>query len=118
MSEGSDEEIVKQIQEGDLLQFETLVRRYQRRLLNFARRLVKDDGIGEEIVQDSFLKTYLAIGRIDPKRKFSTFLFEVTKNTAFSFLRKRKLELPLSDEWLIDENETATEKLEKEMKKE
>ncbi len=117
MSENSDEEIVKQIQEGEVLLFETLVRRYQKRLLYFTKRLVGDEKNAEEIVQDTFLKTYLSMGRIDPKRRFSTFIFEVTKNTAFSFLRKKKLEMPLSDENLINEQETNMEKLEKETEK-
>lgn len=118
MAESTDEELVRQIQEGQVLLFEILVRRYQKRLLNFTLRLVREEKMAEDIVQDSFLKTYQAIGRIDTDRKFSTFLFEVAKNTAFSYLRKTKLELPLLDQQLIDTHEEVSEKLDKEIEKE
>ncbi len=93
----TDEELVLEIQEGNILSFETLVRRYQVRIIYFARRYVRNQDLAEEVAQDCFLKVYRAIDRVDPNRKFSTFLFEVAKNQAISRLRQKPPEVPLSE---------------------
>lgn len=93
----TDEQLVAQVREGRISAFETLVKRYQDRLVSFTKRIVGDERLAEEVVQDSFVKVYTAIDRIDTSRKFSTFLFTVAQNTAVSELRKLKKELPLSE---------------------
>lgn len=93
----SDEEIIRQVQEGDILAFETIVKRYQRGLVSFVYRILKDEDQAYDVSQDTFIKVYKAIERIDTGRKFSTFIFEVAKNTAFNTLRKNKREVGLSE---------------------
>lgn len=113
MSEKLDEELVREIQDGDILSFEVLVRRYQNRIRHFVNRIVFDQEMAAEVTQDAFLKTYQAIERVDPKRKFSTFLFEVAKNTAISYLRKTKRAVPLTQDLPTEEGKTFWEKMEK-----
>jgi RNA polymerase sigma-70 factor (ECF subfamily) len=112
-SQKPDEELVREIQDGEILSFEELVKRYQSRLRHFVFRYTHNERDAEEIVQDSFVKCYLAIDRVDTSRKFSTYLFEITKNTAISFLRKTKIELPLEEGVVAEEHETHLEKLAK-----
>lgn len=115
MEAKSDEELVREIQDGNILSFETLVRRYQSRIIFFARRYVRSEDLAEEVAQDSFYKVYRAIDRVDPKRKFSTYLFEIAKNTAISYLRKTKQELPLSEELAALETDSVAEKIDVQM---
>jgi RNA polymerase sigma-70 factor, ECF subfamily len=90
MDKKTDLELVFAIQEGDILAFEKLVKRYQYGLLAFTNRIVRDSATAQEVVQDAFLKVYKHIDKVDPSRKFSTYLFEITKNTAISALRVKK----------------------------
>ncbi len=114
-----DEILVREVQEGNILAFEEIVRRYQKRLIWFVTRIVHDQARAEEICQDAFFKTYQVIDRVDPSKKFSTFLFEIAKNKAIDEIRKTKREVPLQDiaveEKLVDETgiREAVEKLPK-----
>lgn len=92
----TDEELVREVQEGNILAFEEIVRRYQKRLLWFVTRIIHDQARAEEICQDAFFKTYQVIDRVDSSKKFSTFLFEIAKNRAIDELRKTKREVPLT----------------------
>ncbi len=91
----TDEEIIKKIQEGELLEFEEIVKRYQGKLIAFVGRIMGDYIDAEEVVQDSFLKLYKNIDYFDTKRKFSSYVFTITRNEAISFLRKNRKDLSL-----------------------
>lgn len=113
-----DQELVERIKNGEVWAFEKLVRKYQAKLIAFAKRIVRDPKTAEEVVQDAFVKTYLAIDRIEAERKFSSFLYEVAKNTAISQLRKEKYELPLVEEMLVGENKSRIEEIASEEERE
>ncbi len=97
MGQISDEDLVRQVQDGQIGAFEILVRRYQQRLVWFSLRIVHNGAKAEEISQDALFKIYQIIDRVDTKRKFSTFLFEIAKNFAISELRKGRREVPLTE---------------------
>lgn len=100
----SDEDLVRQIQDGEILVFEVLVKKYQNRLTNFANRIVFDKETAKDVVQEAFIKTYFGINKIDTRRKFSTFLFAVAKNLAIDHLRRKKHEVPLKDNFSVEMN--------------
>lgn len=84
--------------------YETLVARYQRPLISFSFRIVGDIHAAEEIAQDTLFAVYRTIDRIDLSKKFSTYLFAIAKNTAISFLRRKKYTVSLDEvEIAIDE---------------
>ncbi len=91
----SDTELIRSVQRGDIFAFELLVKRYQKPLVHFAYRFLKSEQEAEEVAQDAFVRLYKTIDRVDDSRKFSTYLFEITKNAAISALRKKKQTVPL-----------------------
>lgn len=95
-----DEELIMRVKKGEMGAFEELVKRYQRRLVNFAGRMVGEDG--QDVAQEAFLAVYKNIGKVDVKRKFSTYLFEIAKNRAIDVLRKKKT-VQLADEIVYEE---------------
>lgn len=113
MQANQDEELIRKIRQGDIFAYEILVRRYQQRLFGFIFRIVKQKEPTEEILLDSLYKIYKNIDKIDLSRKFSTYLFEIAKNDALSYLRKQKKEISINDLEFIDEDETIYEKLSK-----
>ncbi len=96
-TERTDEALVSKIQEGDVLAFEILVKRYQRRLFSFVFRIVYDAHAAEEVVQDTLFGAYKTIDRVDVTKKFSSYLFTIAKNTAISYLRRRKQTVSLKN---------------------
>ncbi len=111
MAERTDEALVTAVQEGDVFAFEYLVKRYQKRLHAFAVRVVRDDQAAQDIVQESFISLYKTIDRVDLTKKFSTYVFSITRNKAISYLRTIKKQVSLEDVVLIDEDESLYERL-------
>lgn len=101
----SDEELVRDIQEGSISAFEALVRRYEKHLLSFVYRILRNGMDAQEVVQDAFFKVYTTIDRVDVSRKFSTYLFEIAKNQSISRLRSLHTELPLEEESAVETDE-------------
>ncbi len=97
MNQMSDERLVEKIQEGEILLYEELVRRYQKGLFVFVMRIIHDAHAGNDIVQDTFIKTYRSISRVNTKKRFSTYIFEIAKNTALSEIRRKKKNVSLKE---------------------
>ncbi len=115
----SDELLVTRIQNGDIPAYEILVRRYQNKLLRFARRIVNNTEDAEEVVQDTFINLYKTVERIDTAKKFTSYLYTVAKNSAISYVRKRHMHVSVQDiPEIPDESLTPEEFTEKAVIKE
>ncbi len=92
-----DRALVARILEGDRDRFTELVRRYEKRLINYVYRITHRYEEAHDLVQDIFVKVYLALDRYDPKYQFSTWLFRIAQNAAIDALRKKSVpEVPLA----------------------
>jgi RNA polymerase sigma-70 factor, ECF subfamily len=111
MNQKTDVELVTAIKNGNILAFETLVKEYQQPLFRYVMRIIRNEADAREIVQDSLFKIYKTIDRIDTTKKITSYIFAVTKNNTISHLRKRKIEIRLSESFVADEDETIFEHL-------
>lgn len=75
--------------EGSLPAFEVLVRRHERAVYNVAIRLVGRTGAADEIVQDTFMRAYNALGRFQGG-DFRPWLLRIATNRSYDELRRRK----------------------------
>jgi len=73
----TDEDLAARAAAGSRPAFEELVSRYGLRLFHFLRSRSGSDEDVEDLVQETFLKAYRNIGRYDPQRRFSTWLYTV-----------------------------------------
>jgi RNA polymerase sigma-70 factor (ECF subfamily) len=85
-----DGEIVRRILAGEDSLFETLVRRYQVRVVSHVTRMVGSREDALDLSQEIFLKVFQALDRFNPAYKFSTWLFRIAGNAAIDHLRKRR----------------------------
>ncbi len=69
--------------------FETLVERYQNRLVGILFHLVGNLQEAEDLCQEVFLRIYKARKGYRPRSKFSTWLFTIANNLALNHLRSR-----------------------------
>lgn len=76
--------------------FEALVLRVGPRLLRYLRGRVRDECTAEDLVQETFLRAYRHLGRYDPERSFSTWVFTIATRLAVSHARTRR-GLPLAE---------------------
>src|SRR5213078_4930981 len=92
-----DRALVARILEGDRDRFTELVRRYEKRLINYVYRITHRYEEAHDLTQEIFVKVYLALDRYDPKYQFSTWLFRSAQNSAIDALRKKAIsEVPLA----------------------
>jgi len=90
----SDEELAVEAQAGSRRCFEELVHRYTHRLYYFLRPKLSSRQDTEDLVQETFLKTYRNIGRFDSTYKFSTWLYTAATRLLISFYRKTQVSDP------------------------
>ena len=95
----TDEELAARAAAGSRPAFEELVTRYGPRLLHFLRTRSGAGEDVEDLVQETFLKAYRNIGRYDPSRRFSTWLYTIAFRLAVSRHRSKGARtLPLDPE--------------------
>jgi RNA polymerase sigma-70 factor (ECF subfamily) len=82
-----DAELVARAQQGEMVAFEVLVVKYQRRVAATIRRLVREDRITEELTQEVFLSVFVALPSFRPDGDFAAWLFTIARNAARSYLR-------------------------------
>jgi RNA polymerase sigma-70 factor (ECF subfamily) len=94
-----DEELAARAAAGSRSDFEELISRYSLRLFHFLRSRSLSDEDVEDLVQETFLKAYRNIGRFDPERRFSTWLYTMAVRLSISRRRaQRERPLPLGPE--------------------
>lgn len=103
-----DHDLVLRLQAKDDAAYKELIEKYQNKLIRFASRYV-GEADAQDIVQNTFVKVYKSSQRIDVAKKLSTYLFEITKNEAISFLRKHRREVPLDEQIIASSPEFAEE---------
>ena len=86
----SEKQIIKNAQGGDSKALESLVKLYLKRVYSQAFSYVHDRDEAEDITQEVFVKVWRFLPKFDAEKNFYTWIFEITKNTALDFLKKRK----------------------------
>jgi RNA polymerase sigma-70 factor, ECF subfamily len=88
-AEDEDTLFVLRCRKGDVDAFEVLVARHQKKMLNIAYRLMGDYEEACDVVQESFLSAYRAIGKFKGQARFATWLYSIVVNHAKSRLKQK-----------------------------
>ncbi len=84
-------DIGDRLRKGDKVAFEQLYDRYSAALYGMVIRMVKDEDVAKDVIQDSFIKIWKNASKYDPqKAKVFTWMYQVTRNTALDKLRQVK----------------------------
>src|SRR5438874_777177 len=86
-----DRALVARILGGDRDRFTELVRRYEKRLVNYVFRITHRYEEAHDLAQEIFVKVYLELDRYDPKYLFSTWLFRIAQNASIDALRTKPI---------------------------
>jgi RNA polymerase sigma-70 factor (ECF subfamily) len=103
----SDAEIVRQVLDGDVNAFETVVLRHRGLVLAIVKKHVPEDAV-EETAQEAFVRAYQALPTFKGTGAFSQWLSSIVVRTCYDYWRKayRFREIPISalterhSEWL------------------
>jgi RNA polymerase sigma-70 factor, ECF subfamily len=99
MSSNSDRFLIQQIRQGDGRAWETLIARYEGRLLAFVDRRLHDRASSEDVVQETFVGFLNSLPNYDDERELQTYLFTIASHKLTDHLRRvgRHPMRPLSD---------------------
>jgi RNA polymerase sigma-70 factor, ECF subfamily len=91
-AKGEEErELVQLAQNGTEAAFEELIRRHQRRVFALVGSILRRREDVEDVVQQVFLKVFVSLKRFDLRAAFSTWLYKITVNECWDYLRKKKV---------------------------
>ena len=79
--------VLRKAQKGDERAFSVILRTYQVPVYNYVLRLVGDRALAEDLTQEVFLRVYQGLPKFSLRSKFTTWLFQVTKNRVLDELR-------------------------------
>jgi RNA polymerase sigma-70 factor, ECF subfamily len=82
--------LVAAAQAGDIVAFETLVGRYERKILRLAQNITQNREDAEDVMQEAFLKAYEHLSGFQGNSRFYTWLVRIAVNQALMKLRKRR----------------------------
>jgi RNA polymerase sigma-70 factor, ECF subfamily len=90
IAEGNDASRVAEVLAGDREAFRGLVDRHSRSIFRLAFRMTGNEQDAEEVVQETFLRAYRALGRFESRANFSTWLYRIAVNCSRDLLRRRR----------------------------
>jgi len=82
-----DPGVLRKAQKGDERAFSLIVRAYEVPVFNYVLRLVGDRSLAEDLTQEVFLRVYQGLAGFSLRSRFTTWLFQVTKNRVLDELR-------------------------------
>lgn len=86
-----ERELVRMAQSGTEAAFEELVRRHQQRVFALVGGILRRQEDVEDVAQQVFLKVFLSLRKFDQRAAFSTWLYRITINECWDYLRKKKV---------------------------
>jgi RNA polymerase sigma-70 factor, ECF subfamily len=79
--------VLRKAQRGDERAFSVIVRAYEVPIFNYVMRLVGDRALAEDLTQEVFIRVFQGLPKFSLRSKFTTWLFQVTKNRVLDELR-------------------------------
>ena len=92
-----DRTAVDDARAGDTGAFETLVVRYQARIVNYASAMVHDAGAAEDVAQETFVRAWRGLERFRGESSFKTWLYRIATNVARTHLDRRTRHARIAD---------------------
>ena len=103
-----DRQLIEQCLQGQMEAFGELVRRHQDRLYNAVYRFLDNADDAQDVVQETFVSAWQALGRFKGDAKLFTWLYRIAINHAIDLKRKqrvsRSLEVHLNDEMPVTDS--------------
>jgi len=85
-----DAELIERARNGDSGAFNQIVLHYRRRILGTIARLTGRPEDAEDIAQEVFLRLYFSLDKLRVPQVFEAWLYRLTVNAAYDYLRRRR----------------------------
>jgi RNA polymerase sigma-70 factor, ECF subfamily len=85
-----DPQLVARAQGGDAAAFNEVVLACRKRVMSIVGRLIGKPEDAEDVAQDVFLRLYYSLGQLSSPELFDRWLYRLTVNAAYDYMRKSK----------------------------
>jgi RNA polymerase sigma-70 factor (ECF subfamily) len=85
----SDRELILELQRGNLDALGELYDRHHQRVYRTALMITNDEEAASDLLQDVFLRMHRFAHRVDPDRPLEPWLYRVTANLSYTWIKKR-----------------------------
>lgn len=90
LEQSTDQELVILSLAKNDLAFNLLIKRYLKLVYSVISQYIEDEDEKEDAVQEVFVKIWKNLKKFDINKKISNWIWEIAKNTALDYLKKRK----------------------------
>ena len=99
-------ETIKRAQSGDDEAFGEIIRAYRKRILGTVYRMISRGDDVEDVGQEVFVRLYDSIGQLRTPQVFEPWLYRLTVNACYDYLRRKRREIDvrmadLSEEQIV-----------------
>ena len=88
MKHDEDSKLVARLRKGDRSAFEAVFEAHHRKIYHYAFRLLRDESLSEDIVQDTFLHFWLHCATLEDNRSIVPYLYVIARRTIIDHWRK------------------------------
>lgn len=124
MEQNNDFELIKRFLNGDIGAFNSIVKKYKKKIYWHARQMVGNHSDADEVTQEVLIVIYRKLNTFNFKSSFNTWLYRVISTRSLNQIRKRQIkkffsvnddenEIELHDPNDIIQNIYSKEKLER-----
>jgi RNA polymerase sigma-70 factor (ECF subfamily) len=101
----TDYALAQKASEGDMMAFEQLYERHNRRVFSLCLRMTQNSSEAEDLAQEVFIQLFRKIGSFRGESAFTTWLHRLTVNQVLMHFRKRQVK----SEQTTDDGETPVQ---------
>lgn len=85
-----DNQLINKYLKGDEKSLELLINKYLKSIYSFVYKNIGNPAESEDLTQEIFLKIWKNLKKFDQSKNFKPWLYQIARNTAIDYLRKKK----------------------------
>ena len=107
VGEGTFDSELEALKAGDEAAFRALIERYHGPIMRLAMAYVRDRGVAEDVVQETWLTCLRSLNKFEGRSSLKTWIFGIAMNVARSRRRKEARILPFASLWHRDDSDKS-----------
>ena len=101
----SDSEVMEKVRDGQVEKLTILFEKHHVKVFNFFLRLTGSHNLSEDLVQNVFVRMLKYRSTYEARGKFVVWMFRIARNVHVDYLRKKKPNYDLDDQFEEPESE-------------
>lgn len=103
MNEENTKKLIRRYLDGEEEALRLLFSIYLDPVYLFVKKMIGNEEDSRDVAQETFIKIWKNLYKYDERKKFSTWIFQIARNSAIDYLRKKRV-LNFSDIQIDDED--------------